>query len=264
MRRLMMTHDLLRREPDRQRRWAAVLVDGRFLRREQRVERVETTVGAQIGAPPAAPDRMLERPVHHRYFRSVDPEPQRCSHCALPGRMLCAPCGGSGWVSTGRSGNEAVRCTLCGGDGQVACSVCGGSGRAVRAEAVYITDHVDHLHRVYLPSACGGPVFQMESWMRAFAEPPEALRFALEQRSASGPYRGAPVRDPGFHGHEFGDALQRAQGEMRFRMAQRPLRQAVRSFAWPFLELSWWVWGRTFHALFVHAPSGAPQVFLPA
>ena len=45
-------------------------------------------------------------------------------------------------------------------------------------------------------------------------------------------------------------------------MAQRPLRQAVRSFAWPFLELSWWVWGRTFHALFVHLPHAQAQGFV--
>lgn len=260
---LFRTVRLFDRDPARVTPFAVLRLEGRFVTREQRAERVEVTESASMDQPPAVPESFFDAPRYFRYFRSLSAEPHRCTTCfVVPGRQLCIACGGAGRVSPNDATQQEFPCLGCGGSAYIPCSVCEGSGRARWADAVFLTDTSDRLERVYSPRGVRGEVGALQSFVMS-REPPDALRIPLDGRSTRGPYRDA-APDADAWGHPMGDAIVRARADVELRLRARPLLHEVRAWAWPALELAWPGWPRERVALLAHDASGAPHVFVAA
>lgn len=165
-----------------------------------------------------------------------------CQACSLtPGLRLCRVCRGSGEVLA--NGVQA-RCSCKGG--QVACPTCSGHRLTARVVLRYFDDSPKLLREFLLPShlPCHAPLFHLESTMEEVVNlalpPPEDLRCQdLTGRSAGSAYRGGErIVRPTFHGHDFGDTIDRSLETLKaFGGGAQVVRHEVRAYAWPLLQL---------------------------
>jgi hypothetical protein len=220
-------------EPVEQHRLAMLVVHAIVVRRSSWAEEgVRPMAGIEHGEPPAPEDFETRHHVRIETTRGAVP----CLACKeTPGFRRCWACGGKGNV-----GEHVCSCD----NGRVECPTCEGSGSSTRVRLRYYTDTPAIMREAYMPSQVGfvPALFRLESTMEADIEfmrgMPEELRcHDLTGRVAGSAYRGGVrlVR-PEFHGHEFGDAIEKAIAGLSA-FGAGAIRYDIRAYAWPFLWL---------------------------
>jgi len=260
--------DLLDVEPTDQQRLAMVALDATVLHRdgwEETKEMSEHLVSiSPMGVPPA-PDTMIAKS-HHVIREVLDAGPRICTMCSVrPGMELCAICGGRGVreIPVANNAQALVPCETCHGGGFVKCSTCDGSTRVLRARVRYVDDRINTLQYLYVPSMTLPIESALDQHFERWRRPPECLRFDPAPREAGGPYRGGPAAEPSFHGHRFGDALQRALRAARgLAGSGEILRQELKTYAWPILWLKYKTWGASRDVILCPRADGALYAFI--
>ncbi len=232
-------------EPTAQERWSALVVLATILRRR------------------SWKDEIYQHPSNVAHLpRGTPPEPKGfaaathvvvediaasggCPDCAAtPGLRDCRVCKGTGAVL---AGGATARCS-CGGSGKIPCPTCKRIGTISRIALRYYEDEPRWMRELYLPShlPCHAPLFHLEAAMEQCADlsldPPEELRcHDLTGRTAGTTYRGGErVVRPTFHGHDFGDTIDRALEAIRALGAGgKTLGYDIRAYAWPLLRLQY-------------------------
>lgn len=260
--------DLISEEPTQARKLAAVSIDATVLHRDgwEQVRELSEGLVAKLplGEPP--PPATFETKSYHVVREVLDATPRACTMCGVrPGFELCGACNGRGYVfrapDTSSSAFEA--CAACEKAGYVKCSVCDGSKRVVRARLRYIDDRLDVLRTTYVPSMTPRIDRALDEAFEAWVDPPECLRFDPAAREAGGPYRGGQTRAPTFHGHDFGDALERAMRATNGLAGNgEELRREVKTFAWPILWLTYTSWASRRDLLLCPRRDGALYAFV--
>lgn len=227
-----------------ERRFAAILIVARVLRREAWEEPIEmserraATMGTEI---PEVPASYVEQSAILRVSPAL--ELRDCSMCDVrkPGFTACATCGGSG-----RDSLEGAPCPGCGGERFIVCSVCEGAKRTVRIRVRHVSDRDVSLRDLFLPKAIAFArgMFGFESTLSGAiaaeaTPPPEELRFDLFATETSSAYRGVQRRvDPTFRGFAFEDALERARTALRGMAGKGTVvRYEFAAYAFPLLWL---------------------------
>jgi hypothetical protein len=209
----------------------------------RRTSFTDTTVSApaslERGEPPAPID--FEQRHHVRLDENLGGEGP-CMACGeKPGQRRCRVCLGRGKLFDGKT---ACSCK----SGWVKCPTCGGTARTSIVKLRYYTDAPVLVTEAYMPSHVGHvpSLFRLESTMEEdiqFRNPmPEDLRcHDLTGRVEGSAYRGGGrVVRPEFHGHDFGDTIDKAlAGLTAVGAGASVVRYDVRAYAWPFLKLSW-------------------------
>jgi hypothetical protein len=231
-------------EPFEQEKWAALFVIATVLRRrswrEEMASHPDNVAALGRGMPPA-PEAFVGGT--YATLESIG-EPTPCLACSLtPGRRKCRVCNGLNFVQLVGS-DKPVRCSCT--MGYVPCPTCRGQATTNRVVLRYYEDTPATMRELYLPShlPCYAPLFHLESAMEEganmSAEPPEELRcHDLTGQVGGSAYRGGSrtVR-PTFHGHDFGDTIDRAREQLRaLRGGFHVARYEVRAYAWPLLRL---------------------------
>ena len=253
------TVDLSARELSDVQRLAAVVVQGDFFFREERLERLEMDWRqATAEDPPPIPEQDPASPQHHRYVRDLAVETHRCTNCVhFPGHTACPVCGSSTTIEA--VSGDHVACPGCHGKGYVHCGSCDGAGKAIWTETVFVTDAVDHVRKVFVDSELlGDRLFALQHHV-ADAALPDALETSLDERSGRGPYRDAAPKEREFHGYRFGDAIEQARRELAFHERRRPIRRSVRVFAYPFVDGRVQLLRRSYRRLMCVGPDGQPR-----
>ncbi|MDC3980249.1 hypothetical protein [Polyangium jinanense] len=224
-------------EPVSVERLAMLVVHAALIRRTSWAEDTEIAPATLERGEPPPPDD-LEIHHHVRIDASLGGGP--CTACTLtPGKRRCRICGGSGTVFF----------TTCSCDGGfITCPTCGGAAKSNRVRLRYYTDTPAFLSEAYMPShiTTVPPLFGLESRMEQdiqFQQAlPEELRcHDLTGRVAASAYRGGErtVR-PDFHGHDFGDTIDKAlAGLSAIGAGASVVRHVIRAYAWPFLRVQW-------------------------
>jgi hypothetical protein len=250
--------------PAEERRLSALLVLAALLRREGWEEETEVGKGTaermDRGDPPV--DDAFE-PRSHQRLAGVLSE-GRCSMCAAsPGWVRCRVCGGSGLVPDGTPFGAACSCKT----GSVACPLCEGSGESLRAKVRYSFDRPMAFREVYVPLelTCVPALFSFEGALEkilgAFLDPPECLRcHDLRPRVVGTAYRGGErLVPPDFHGHAFGDTIDKATAALgAIGSGGKLVRSAIRAYAWPLL---WLRYSEGTEAVLFATPGGAIDVY---
>jgi len=220
-------------------RLAMLVIHAALIRRTSWAEDVESVPPSIERGEPPAPDDL--EPRHHvRIDASLGGGP--CAACtATPGQRRCRICGGTGELFRGKT-----RCSCDGGF--IVCPTCNGTTQANRVRLRYYTDAPAFLCEAYMPTHITAvpTLFGLETRMEQdiqFQQPlPEELRcHDLTGRVAGSAYRGGEraVR-PDFHGHEFGDAIDKGlAGLSAIGAGANVVRHVIRAYAWPFLRLRW-------------------------
>jgi hypothetical protein len=231
-------------EPIAQERWSALVVLATVLRRRSWKDEIyqhpNNVAHLPRGTPPE-PKGFV--PATHVVVEQIDVA-GGCPDCArTPGLRMCRICRGAGVINPERN----VVCS-CGGSGKIPCPTCQRLGTASRIALRYYEDEPRWMRELYLPShlPCHAPLFGLESAMEQSAnielDPPEDLRcHDLTGRAAGTAYRGGErtVR-PTFHGHDFGDTIDRALDAIRALGAGgKTLGYDIRAYAWPLLRLQY-------------------------
>ena len=225
--------DVPAQQPVEQQRLAMLVVHAAVVRRTSWAEEaVRPTSGIEQGEPSVPEDFEVRH--HVRVDATLANQP--CQTCKdMPGFRRCRICGG-----TGKVGKRKCSCE----GGRVKCPTCEGTGRSSRVQLRYYTDTPALMREAYMPSHIGfvKSFFRLESTMEADIEfsrdMPEVLRcHDLTGRVGGSAYRGGVrIVRPEFHGHEFGDAIEKAiAGLSTFGVGA--VRYDIRAYAWPFLWL---------------------------
>lgn len=232
-------------EPIAQERWSALVVLAAVLRRRSWKDEIfqdpKNVAHLPRGAPPAPTGFVAAT---HVVVEEVAPA-GTCSICAeTPGFRKCRICGGAGKL---RGRNPPVVCS-CGGTGKVPCPTCQQLAAISRIALRYYQDEPRLLRELYLPShlPCHPPLFTLESALEQSAnialDPPKDLRcHDLTGRTAGTAYRGGErVVRPTFHGHDFGDTIDRALEAIgTLGAGGKTLGYDIRAYAWPLLRLQY-------------------------
>lgn len=233
------THLLPDGEPSSVERLVMLVVHAVLVRRTSWAEDVESAPASLgRGEPPPPEDLVLRH--HVRIDASLGGGP--CAACmANPGKRRCRVCGGAGTLFGG-----AHRCSC--DQGFITCPTCNGSAQASRVRLRYYTDTPAFLCEAYMPTHITAlpSLFRLETCMeqdiRYQQAMPEELRcHDLSGRVAGSAYRGGErtVR-PEFHGHDFGDTIDKAlAGLSAIGASGSVVRYDIRAYAWPFLRLRW-------------------------
>lgn len=232
-------------EPIAQERWSALVVLAVLLRRRTWKDEIFQNPAGVAHLPRGAPPQ----PQGFAGARYTVVEEVGavlgCPDCApTPGQRACRVCRGTGVaIAMGRQ----VPCS-CGGSGKIPCPTCQRLGTVARIVVRHYEDDPRWMREFYLPShlPCHAPLFRLESAMEETVnialDPPEELRcHDLTGRTAGSAYRGGErlVR-PTFHGHDFGDTIDRALEAMRSLGAGgKTLGYDIRAYAWPLLRLQY-------------------------
>jgi hypothetical protein len=198
--------------PDEQHRLAALVVRAHIVRREGWEEEAlvdEQRAGRLPRAAPPPPREFVEQTQHSIGTSAVE---ERCEECA--------------------------------GSRRQGCTVCGGKRRLWRVRLTTWRDQPSKLLETYLPSqvAFAPDLFKFERHLESIVgQPPEILRcHDLRTTTVGSAYRGGGrERIPDFHGHEFGDALERAGAAVSGILSAAVVLADIRAFAWPVLWLRW-------------------------
>jgi hypothetical protein len=220
-------------------RLVMLVVQAALVRRTSWTEEVTNAPGyLQRGEPPPPID---DEPRHHvridERLGGVS-----CLACVeRPGFRKCRVCGGRGRIL---SDNWLCSCTA----GWITCPTCGGKQQSDRVRLRYYSDMPAFLNEAYIPThiAQNPGLFRLETVMEdeltILRAPPEDLRcHDLTGEVVGTAYRGGQktVR-PQFHGHDFGDTIERAlEGLAAAGAGAQVARYQVRAYAWPFLRLRW-------------------------
>ncbi|MDC0739932.1 hypothetical protein [Polyangium mundeleinium] len=226
-------------EPVSVERLAMLVVHAALIRRTSWAEDVESApAGLESGEPPPPDD--LE--VHHHVRIDASLGGGECTACtANPGQRRCRICGGAGTLFNGKT-----RCSC--DEGFIPCPTCGGTAEASRVRLRYYTDTPAFLSEAYMPThitavpALFGLESRMEQDVQFQQALPEELRcHDLTGRVTGSAYRGGEkIVRPDFHGHDFGDAIDKAlAGLTAIGAGASVVRHVVRAYAWPFLRLQW-------------------------
>lgn len=231
-------------EPTQQERWAALVVLSTFVRRtswRDEIVAFADSVAHLSRSAPAAPTG-FER----GSWVSVEGMETfgACPDCLpTPGQRPCRVCRGSGQFTV--YGTDRILACSCKG-AAIQCPTCRGQASASRIHLRYYQDEPRHLRELLVPShlPCHAPLFALETAMEQAidigADPPEELRcHDLTGRAAGTAYRGGErlVR-PTFHGHDFGDTIDRTLEAFKGLSAGAQIvRYEVRAYAWPILRL---------------------------
>lgn len=250
--------DLPQGEPQKVEPLVMLVVHALLVRRTSFAE-VAASVPANVprGEPPVPVDFEMH---HHVCIDESMGGGGPCPACTeRPGYRRCRVCNGKGVIFGAR---------FCSCDkGFIVCPTCSGTAQQVNVRLRYYTDAPVFLNEAYMPSHVGHvpSLFRLESTMEediAYrAPPPEPLRcHDLTGRVAGSAYRGGGrVVRPDFHGHDFGDAIDKALAGLSAAGAGASVvRYDIRAYAWPFLKVSWF--GHADRALYVDR-QGALKVF---
>lgn len=229
-------------EPVAQERWSALVVIASIMRRTTWTEVVTqhpdhvAHVGRGTPAPPTTftPARWIAVQGMTALFA--------CLTCGQsPGLRTCRVCYG-----VGRIGSNGPRCSCAAG--AVPCTTCRGHRQVARIALRYFDDSPKIMRELFLPShlPCHAPLFRLESAMEENVhlglEPPEELRcHDLTGRKGGSAYRGGErIERPTFHGHDFGDTIERALASMKaIGVGSQVVHHEVRAYAWPLLRLTY-------------------------
>ncbi|UQA62029.1 hypothetical protein [Polyangium aurulentum] len=223
--------DVPSERPLEQQRLAMLVVHAAVVRRSSWSEEVvRPTSGIPHGEPPVPEDFEVRH--HVRIANELGKVP--CQFCER-GSRPCRVCGG-----TGKLGARACSCE----GGRIRCPSCEGAGRGSRLMLRYYTDTPASMCEAYMPSQVGfvKSLFRLESTMETdigfMREMPEVLRcHDLTGRVGGSAYRGGvKLVRPEFHGHEFGDAIEKAIAGLAA-FGTGAVRYDIRAYAWPFLWL---------------------------
>ena len=225
--------------PREEHRLAALLVVASLLRRDSWEEEIELP-GEEAARIPSGVAPIPDSVTDHYDRRAAGAiQMQRCTACvAKPGFRVCRICEGRGqwsWVS--------CSCK----SGYVECPTCRGTAVSHRLRIRYYHDRAAFLRETYLPTVMRS-IPSLFSFERTFEErsecemdPPECLRcHDLTTRKMSTAYRGGGDREvmPEFHGHQFGDTIERAiAGLTAAGVGKTAVRADIRAYAWPLLWL---------------------------
>ncbi|MDI1478008.1 hypothetical protein [Polyangium sp. y55x31] len=224
-------------EPVSVERLAMLVVHAALIRRTSWAEDVEIAPATLERGEPALPDDLE---VHHHVRLDADLGGGPCTACAaMPGKRPCRVCGGKGMLFL-----SPCSCA----NGYIPCPTCGGTTKSNRVRLRYYTDAPAFLTEAYMPTHVTAvpTLFGLESRMEQdiqFQQPlPEELRcHDLTGRVAGSAYRGGErtIR-PDFHGHDFGDTIDKAlAGLSAIGAGASVVRHVIRAYAWPFLRLRW-------------------------
>jgi hypothetical protein len=230
-------------EPIAQERWSALVVIARVLRRRSWKDEVYQHANNVAHLPRGAPPQPTSFATATYMMVEDVGAPIGCPDCAdSPGMRRCRICRGTGKIAT-----QGVVCS-CGGSGKIPCPTCHRLGSISRIVLRYYQDEPRSLRELYLPShlPCYAPLFGLEKAMEASADisfdPPEDLRcHDLTGRTAGTAYRGGErVVRPTFHGHDFGDTIDRALEAIgSLGAGGKTLGYDIRAYAWPLLRLQY-------------------------
>lgn len=229
-------------EPAAEERWSALVVLAALLRRRSWRDEIFRHPSSVAHLPRGGPPEPVGYvPATHAVVESVEVF-GGCQACAeTPGFRPCRICHGTGSVGAGRV------CS-CGGRGQVPCPTCMNVGSVSRIALRYYEDQPLWMRELYVPShlPCHAPLFglpaALEQSVEVSEDPPEELRcHDLTGRAAGTAYRGGErIVRPTFHGHDFGDTIERAMEAIRaMGGGGRTLRYDIRAYAWPLLRLQY-------------------------
>lgn len=233
-------------DPIAEERWSALFVIATILRRrtwkEEVIRHEKSVAHFPRGTPPAPPGYVAGTYVAVEDVSDFG----QCPDCIRTARSRkCRVCDGIGFVPR-PTGAPPVRCSCV--MGYVACPTCIGEGVTNRVVLRYFEDAPRSMRELWLPSHLAGyaSLFRLERTMEAAVdlalEPPEALRCEdLSGRTAGTAYRGGErVVRPTFHGHDFGDTIDRALESLKALGGGMPvLHHEIRAYAWPLLRLSY-------------------------
>jgi hypothetical protein len=232
--------DLPSGEPRAVERFVMLIVHAALVRRTSFAEvAVSAPASLTRGEPPAPSD--FEARHHVRIDENLGGGGP-CTSCVdRPGLRRCRVCNGSGVIFSGKFNCSCQK-------GWIACPTCGGTARNALVRLRYYTDTPAFLAEAYMPSHIGHvpSLFRLESTMEEdiqFQQPmPDDLRCHDLTGHVSGTaYRGGSrVVRPEFHGHDFGDTIDKAlAGLTALGAGASVVRYEVRAYAWPFLKLTW-------------------------
>jgi len=224
-------------EPRSVERLAMLVVHAALVRRTSFAENAHVNVSnVSRGEPP--PPNDFEQ---HHYVR-IDGDVGGASACMAclekPGQRRCRVCNGLGTLF-------GMRPCSCNG-GWIICPTCNGSATTSAVKLRYYTDTPAFLVEAYMPTHVGiaSSLFRLESQMEEdiqYQRPmPEEMRcHDLTGRVQGTAYRGGGrVVQPDFHGHSFGDTIDKAlAGLTAVGAGANVVRYEVRAYAWPFLKV---------------------------
>jgi hypothetical protein len=246
-------------EPKQVERLAMLVVHALLVRRTSFAEVASSVPPNVLRGEPPAPDDF--EPHHHVRIDESIGAGGPCLVCTeRPGFRRCRVCNGTGTLF-------GLRACSCEG-GFIVCPTCSGTAQQTTVRLRYYTDTPLFLNEAYMPSHVGhvASLFRLESTMEddiAYRGPmPEPLRcHDLTGRVAGSAYRGGGrVVRPEFHGHDFGDAIDKALAGLTAAGAgANVVRYDIRAYAWPFLRVTWF--GHAERALYVDR-RGTLKVFM--
>lgn len=220
-------------------RLAMLVVQAVLVRRTSFTEEVTNAPGHLMRGEPPVPNDY--EPRHHvrideRFAGGA------CLACMdRPGFRRCRVCGGRGRIL-----NDTLLCSCTAG--WVTCSNCGGRRQTERVRLRYYSDAPAILNEAYMPTHItqNPALFRLESVMEEdlllTRAPPEELRcHDLTGEVVGTAYRGGQrtVR-PLFHGHDFGDTIDKAlAGLSAVGAGANVVLYQIHAYAWPFLRLRW-------------------------
>ncbi len=208
--------DLPPGDPAEQHRLAALIVSVRLVRREATDNEIEsaepaTSLGLLATAPPAPADFVAQ------------------SYTSLLEDLGFRPCS-----ACRRQASSPSWC------------LCKGRGTVHRLRVRQWSDTPIFHHETYVPSqlAFVPEMFSFEGHLErtlAGAAPPECLRChdLRSQRGGSAYRGGGREQRPDFHGHDFGDGLDKATAAVNNVLKGTLVLHDIRAYAWPFLWLRW-------------------------
>lgn len=235
--------DLLAATPDEVEPLAIVIVDARIQRRVSELKEVQLTarlLDQLATAAPPEPDDYTDARTTYLVERA---EMSPCAACeGRPGEVVCTACAGTGRVDlTDSEGNAImVACYLCKGHSYITCPTCEGAGHAHWARLMQVEDSAPTLRYAYVPSMVDALDLAVGELFDTLPDDlPTCLRFDPTPQKHESAYRGEVRQmDRSFHGHGFGDALQRAmRGVEALRGPGDVLYQELTAYAWPLLWL---------------------------
>ncbi len=235
--------DLLSATPDEVEPLAIVIVEARIQRRVTELKDVQLTARLLDQLATAAPPEPTEFTDARTTYLLERSDISPCVACeGRPGEIVCTACAGTGRVDvTDSEGNAVmVACYLCKGHRYITCPTCEGAGHAHWARLMQVEDSAPELRYAYVPSMVDALDLAVGELFDALPDAlPSCLRFDPTPRKHESAYRGEVRQmDRGFHGHGFGDALERAMlGIEALRGPGDVVHQELAAYAWPLLWL---------------------------
>lgn len=226
-------------EPEEVERLTMLVVQAALIRRTSWTEEVTSASPTLLRVEPPIPNDY--EPRHHvRIDQMLGGG--TCTACLeRPGMRKCRVCGGRGRIM-----NDNYLCSC--NSGWVQCPTCGGKAQTERVVLRYYSDNPAFLNEAYMPThvSQNPAFFRLESFLETKLSlqqtPPEELRcHDLTGEVAGTAYRGGhKIVRPTFHGHDFGDTIDRARaGLSALGAGAKVVLYQVRAYAWPFMRVRW-------------------------